>query len=219
MKIESIINDTKNTEGPIKRFDYTYAEVIAKQVWRGIAGKYIKSIEYTDQIRTVWSELIKYTFNNKGCAYDTLKSICIMGQTGSGKSETMKILNDFIKIDDVKFSRNNKTVPLKFRIYSSREIIEDYRTGGVNGISKYMIESNICIDDLGTEAKEALHYGNRLDVISEIIEIRYNKGLTTHFTTNLNEDMILERYDSRIHSRILGTCNMIKLNDKDFRLN
>ncbi len=222
-KIDSLLSDINPAEKRVQRFKYMpYSLDLAKSVWYGIAQKLIGKVSKENQITDCWTNLIKWVHGDESCKYNLEKNILLSGRTGSGKSVTMKILHEYIKIDNVKFKRNGKIVPLNFQIYSSRQIVADFQNAGYDGISKYMVSSNICIDDLGTEPPEALHYGTRLNVVSEIIEERYMKGKTTHFTTNLAEDnednQILERYNSRVHSRIKETCNVIVLNDKDFRV-
>lgn len=218
-KIDSLINDIKSGNNEVVRIKYMpYSEKIAKMVWFGIARKLIKNIQIECQIKSTWRQLIKYVHADDSCEYDLTKSICLMGKTGSGKSKTMHILNDYISIDQVRFFRNGKNVPFSFNIYSAREIVMDFNNSGYDGIAKYMIYSNICIDDIGTESKEAVYFGTRLNVIPEIIETRYAKGLTTHFTTNLNLDKLRDYYNDRVHSRISEKCNVIILNDKDFRI-
>ena len=217
--IKSIINDIKCEKNEIVRIKYIpYSETISKNVWLGIAKSKIKEIQLTEGIISVWSELIKYVHGDDSCKYDIKKSICLIGMTGSGKTETMKIINDYISIDDVKFIRNGKKVPLKFNMYTSREIVADYVSNGYDGIAKYCIYSNICIDDFGAENRDSNYYGSKLDVLTEIIETRYTKGLTTHFTSNLNLELIKEKYNDRVFSRISKQCNIIILNDKDFRI-
>lgn len=221
--IKSLINNNDHTPKGIIRFKYMpYNSVFAKHVWFGIVKQIfdIKDNEFKpgEQQAKIWEQFIKYVHGDDSCVFDLTKSICICGQTGSGKSKTMDVLNQYIQIDNVHYRRDNKKIPLKFRMVSSKEIVSDYTLHGYDGIVKYLIIGNLCIDDLGDEIKEPQHFGNKLDVISEIIEIRYNKGFLTHFTTNLFEDEILDRYNSRVHSRMVHSCNMIIMNDKDFRI-
>ena len=220
-QIQSLIDDAKVNKKSVERIRYMpYSERIAKNVWFGIAKNIIGKIEITESIKKVWSELIKYVHADPSCIYDLTKSIILMGRTGSGKSATMEILSKYISIDEVKFMRNGKRVSFNFNTYSARDIVSDYAESGYDGIAKYEIYSNICIDDLGTESNQpVMYYGTRLKVINEIIELRYAKGLTTHFTTNMDMNLILSNYDDRVHSRISQQCNQIILNDKDFRIN
>ena len=216
-KINSLLTEKAIQQNKVERFLYTYDEYIAIHVWNGIVKLLICKPKYTTIISKCWRNLIQYVHGDPECDYDLEKSILLMGQTGSGKSETMKIMNEYSKFDKVLFRRNGKIVKFEYKIISARTIFDEYCSFGFDGIMKYMILSNICIDDLGAEPAEGLHFGVRLNVIAHVIEKRHEKGLTTHFTTNLNEELISSSYNDRVYSRIVQTCNIIELNDCDFR--
>jgi DNA replication protein DnaC len=218
--IKSAINDIKTKRKEVVRIQYMpYSMNVAKRVWFDIAKNIIgKDIQRTPGIVDTWTELIKYAHGDNYCRYEITKSLCIMGRTGSGKSATMQILSEYLKIDNVFFERNGKKISFNFNIFSARKIASDFAENGYEGLEKYLIYSNICIDDFGSEPNESLHYGTRLNVIPEIIEERYSRGLTTHFTTNFDDELIKNEYNDRVHSRIIEQCNLIKLSDKDFRL-
>ena len=78
----------------------------------------------------------------------------------------------------------------------------------------------LCIDDLGTEEDKS-NFGNKSNVIAEIIMGRYaNNTLThdmTHITTNLSLTGIKERYGDRFLSRLLEMFNVIELPGNDRR--
>jgi len=219
--IKSLLSETQNQPSGIIRFKYMpYSMNICKHVWFGFAKKHIGDNKLTVGATqaNVWTELIKYIHGDEDCGYDLNKSVCLIGKTGAGKSMTMEIINKYIEIDNVMYARDGRKMPFKFSIVTSREIVSEYQSKGYDGISKYLVIGNLCIDDLGSEPEMSNHYGAKLDVITEVIEARYSKGLMTHFTSNLNEELIKERYNDRVYSRILHQCNMIIMNDKDFRI-
>lgn len=77
------------------------------------------------------------------------------------------------------------------------------------------------IDDLGTEEREYLTFGNRRDVMDEVLSARYlifeKRRIKTHFTTNLNDKMLYDRYGERIYSRLCEMCHFIKMPGGDRR--
>lgn len=79
----------------------------------------------------------------------------------------------------------------------------------------------LCIDDAGTE-EEKVHYGNRANVIAEIISLRYaNRSLKrdmTHITTNLGPKGLSEKYGPRIWSRMQEMFNIVQLEGADRRI-
>lgn len=218
--IKEHINQQKKESSRIQRLRYfPYKIETAFYHWMQIAQNVAgKKITLTPTLEDTWKNIIRYAHGDEYSKYDINKYLFIAGGTGSGKTMTMKILNEYLKIDEVKFYRDKKLLPFNFRIVNARDLINAYSLNGYDGIEQYLSYSFICIDDLGTEQREANYYGTKLDVISEIIEIRYEKFLSTHFTSNLDMNDILEKYDNRVHSRINHTCNYIIMNEQDFRL-
>jgi hypothetical protein len=76
-----------------------------------------------------------------------------------------------------------------------------------------------CFGDLGSE-ELANSYGNKRNVIEEIIFNRYEAGLPfdyTHITTNLNSKMIETLYGERFIDRLREMCNAIVIEGESFR--
>jgi DNA replication protein DnaC len=72
----------------------------------------------------------------------------------------------------------------------------------------------VCFDDLGTETIPAVRYGEKKNILQEIVQTRYsNKNFIhfalTHATTNLNEDGISEKYGDRVLDRLHEMCNIL----------
>jgi len=65
---------------------------------------------------------------------------------------------------------------------------------------KYLECDLLILDDLGTE------YVNQFTVscLYNLLNTRYNKGLSTVISTNLSPEELLSKYDDRIYSRIVG---------------
>lgn len=77
----------------------------------------------------------------------------------------------------------------------------------------------LCIDDLGSEGVKN-SYGNKSNVIGDIIEARYAAGYTgvfLHGTTNLTADQLKEFYGGRVASRMKEIFNWIVLPGEDRR--
>jgi DNA replication protein DnaC len=216
--ISSLIGKSKQPYNKIKRCKYDYNETIARHVWHGIAMKHINEIELNNDSVKCWQQLIKYVFGDESCEYDLNKSIAIIGKTGSGKSITMEILRQFINIDQIKYLRGGKFAPLIFTIISAKQMVGEYSKFGYPIIDKYSNIANLCIDDLGSENLKVNHFGSSVNVIEELIENRYLKSLFTHYTSNLKLDKVREMYGDRVYSRINHSCNIIIMNDKDYRM-
>jgi hypothetical protein len=79
--------------------------------------------------------------------------------------------------------------------------------------------SGLCIDDMGTEDIKN-YYGNKKNVVGDLIERRYSKGNTgiwLHATTNLSGDQIEQYYGGRVRSRMREVFNFIELKGNDRR--
>lgn len=199
-----------------------YSEKIAKRYWMRIAKRFagFQNLDFSpnEEQADIWTNLIYYAFADDRCKYDLKKSIGLIGRTGSGKSVTINTLNDFVIFDEIKYIKNNKRVPLSFTMYNAKAIVTDIGTNGIDAMAKYCTFANICIDDLGAEINKVNIYGTVVYPIEEIIEIRYEKNLMTHFTSNLNEDLIMEKYGDRVYSRIVGETNIIEMKKTDYRI-
>lgn len=153
------------------------------------------------------------------------KGIMLCGVFGTGKSWMMKL-----------FSVNQRQC---FDIISAKEISEDYRRDknddpSQDVLHKYIVEKQNafddpsvfyqpkrgwCIDDIGAEDLKN-NFGNKKNVIGDIIEIRYQSGeygQSFHATTNLTATQIDEYYGGRIRSRLREMFNFIELKGVDRR--
>lgn len=203
--------------GQIERIKYNYKPKEAGKVWKAIAYNHIAIVKISPDIKKAWNDLIKWSMGHDG-NLDKNKSIGLVGRTGSGKTMTMYILNDFIEIDTVKYKRGKDLVNLRFKFDSAIVIAGNYSLNGYDSLYKYSNYANLCIDDLGSENTNRKYFGDAANVIQELIEIRHTNGLMTHFTSNLTIEKIKEIYGDRIYSRLLGNTNIITMNDCDYRI-
>lgn len=148
------------------------------------------------------------------------KGILLAGSIGTGKTWMMKI-----------FSKNQKQV---FAIQTAKVISELFGKDGEEGMHQFTIcpqlpandatnffhsKLGLCVDDLGTEEIK-IHFGNRKNVVGDLIELRYsnkNTGITFHATTNLTGAQLKEFYGDRVTSRLRETMNIIELKGVDRR--
>lgn len=148
------------------------------------------------------------------------KGIMIAGNFGTGKTWMMKL-----------FSKNKRQV---FHVKNAKYIANMFETDGeiaavefeskiknaVNDKSAFYHEyAGLCIDDIGTEDVK-VHYGNKRNVIGDIIENRYTKGnagIFLHATTNLTADQLKSFYGERVTSRMREIFNFIDFSASDRR--
>jgi DNA replication protein DnaC len=148
------------------------------------------------------------------------KGIMLCGNPGVGKSWMMEL-----------FSRNRRQC---YKVLSVKMISDLYEKDGAEGVAGfeevprnpvndvqvfYQPFMGFCFDDMGTD-DEKRRYGNRRNVIGDIIENRYHKsrmGIVLHATTNLPSAALLDFYGARVHSRLRGCMNFIELSGEDRR--
>ena len=76
------------------------------------------------------------------------------------------------------------------------------------------------MQDFGSEAKETLYMGNRINVMQQIIESRGDRNfLVTLLSSNLplTHQLLMEKYGGRVVSRLTEMCNYIELKGIDRR--
>jgi len=148
------------------------------------------------------------------------KGLLLGGAVGVGKTWLMQL-----------FSRNRRQV---YFIRSAKLIADAFGKDGEEGMGPFTFlnklpvndmdnfyhpNAGLCIDDIGTEELK-IHYGNRKNVIGDLIEKRYelgNTGTLLHMTTNLTMDQVKEFYGVRVGSRLRETMNIILQKGRDRR--
>jgi len=143
---------------------------------------------------------------------ESRKGIYIWGGVGSGKTHTLyALLNETPKIHKVVSMIRNTTELL-------RDIRMDFdRPWDMKKKEEETIMSFrgiLFIDDIGAE--------KMTEWVAEtfylILNHRYNDELPTIFTSNLSPAELSEKLGDRIASRIVGSCDVVKLDGEDRRL-
>lgn len=73
------------------------------------------------------------------------------------------------------------------------------------------------IDDLGTEPENVKSWGTDKSPVADVLYHRYNGMKVTVLSTNLNMEMIRQRYGERIFDRICEQYDRISFNFQSFR--
>ena len=95
---------------------------------------------------------------------------------------------------------------------SSIDICTLVSQNGRSYLQKYTMHDMI-IDDLGREDLSVKSYGDEINVLHDLIFIRYQafrQGYKTHFTTNLTFSQIKERYGIPIADRLKEMCTIVE---------
>ena len=102
------------------------------------------------------------------------------------------------------------------------ESVIDFKFGKNKSVSENLIQSVLeadllIIDDLGTETVNSLKLSELFTIINSRILNLNNHITKTIISTNLNLHDILNNYDERIFSRIVGEYNICKFFGEDLR--
>lgn len=140
------------------------------------------------------------------------KGIIISGCTGCGKTTLFRLFH----FAGTRATEENVRL---FAWRSCRDIAIEYAdpvNGGVQSLKRHFAGAAL-FDDLGAENISS-HYGNRADVMGEIIQSRYDRKALTFFTTNLTFSQIRDTYGERVASRLSEMCSWLDMKiTEDYR--
>lgn len=167
----------------------------------------------TENNKETLNEIYNYVHGES--KMDPKKGILFFGPVGTGKSTMMKILAEYQRL----FGRG-------FMCVNTSLLAAQFATHGVDALNQSTwndlygppkpVERGF--DELGRETIPAKHYGNELNVMEHIFQIRYGLKVKTHATTNMHPDDIAQKYGNHIFDRCFEMFNFVELKGDSFRL-
>lgn len=153
---------------------------------------------------------------------DPAKGLALFGESGIGKTTMMRFFNMAVEARYVEGQTFDKVSVKDIIAFFKREeykVYDEYMLSGNHG-------KNICIDDLGRDKGMRMQYGDKINIVGDIIESRYDSfidhGLITHFTSNYDDTELQKLYDEKdrpvIWGRIREMAHIIVIEDQNFRL-
>lgn len=107
-----------------------------------------------------------------------------------------------------------------FYAKSASELANSYVGNGQERLLQWC-DDNLLIDELGKEPLPAKHYGNELNVVQFLLQMRYDKhkreNCVTHITSNLMLSDITPMYGDYISDRFKEMFNIIYWGGKSKR--
>ena len=143
------------------------------------------------------------------------KGLYIAGPTGTGKTVLLDLMLRYAKGLFLKIRIDGRDASLAWESYRADEICMDVVKNG--DVDRYVRTPVLCINDIGSEPRESLYMGNRVEVIRTILERRGDNHdyCLTLLTSNFRMDGL--PYGSRVESRLSEMCNYFELKGKDRR--
>ena len=148
------------------------------------------------------------------------RGIYIAGNTGTGKTWCMEIMQAYIQAIGIKvlWNTDNDPRPLYWRTIRADGLCDVWAESG--NVQQYKTAPMLAIQDLGNEPPETLYMGNRLDVVRYVIEYRGDMHAEMTFITSnlrMGGEIPKERYGDRVSSRLQEMCNYLVIKGKDRR--
>ena len=145
------------------------------------------------------------------------QGVALCGATGNGKTFRLRFMQRHLK-----GMHMETAVEMVERIEAndSLEFFREITRTDVGGLDvtppRYY---DLIIDDIGFEKAQSVNFGNRRDIMERILLARYMvyPQHLTHFSTNLTEEQLRERYGDRIFSRLKEMCLFVTMKGEDRR--
>ena len=172
------------------------------------SGLFIVDPDKRDAMNSVFAWIWKLDkWNTLNLDYN--KGFFLYGPIGTGKSTFMKGLAKYM--NSIKRRTFNEDRRLGFYWKSASELTNYYVGGGQEKLLQWRDDCNLLIDELGREPCPASHYGNELNVIQFLLQLRYDhrKDNITHITSNVTPQDIMPIYGDYISDRFREMFNII----------
>lgn len=176
----------------------------------------------TNDNRQILNELYNYAHGIG--SLNPQKGLWIFGEIGTGKTTLIKILAEY-----------QRTMGRGFKCVNCSTIASQYASQGIESLDEHTFsdvnqkafdakgnqvnEKSVekAFDELGRETVPARYFGNELNVMQYIFQLRYNLKLKTHATSNLKPDSIIGLYGEHIYDRAIEMFNFIELRGESKR--
>lgn len=200
-----------------------------------IAGKNEPKFKFTDKNKPVYRMLMLYFTGNAdfnsymkqitGRQGNLDKGLLVVGNVGSGK--TYSLATVFKEYTANVLRKNSYQVHDYYSIIRNFELLGSealsifgFQQRNMNGYQKDRTLT-VLIDDFLSTKSTVSHFGNKTDIPETLINQRYEaykRGRKlTHFTMNLYPNELGDLLDERSISRLQEMCNVIALEDCDWR--
>lgn len=173
-------------------------------------------VEYRQRKFVVSGELNKQIGHvaNWLCGTSGKNSLLLAGGCGNGKTTFVYAMQNLLNHLNIK----NQVTGQDFGIVicNAKDLANTCKAHSKEWRS-IMGKDILAIDDLGTEPREIIEYGNVLSPIIDLISYRYERQLPTVITSNLTPQQISEVYGKRIGDRLKETTEIVPFLNDSYR--
>ena len=149
---------------------------------------------------------------------------------GNGKTTILRALQNLINYlrSDEGYNSNADAYPIRgYMMVSAKELVllakayNNPTRDNTSDVARYKRLRQIeilAIDELGSEPKESIHYGDYVTAAMDMLSFRYEEQFCTLVSSNLTAKEIAEYYDERIADRFREMMLIINFgNEQSFR--
>ena len=136
------------------------------------------------------------------------------GLCGNGKTTWAKALQLLVSGLNLKNPINN--LYYVFPLWNAKDLAMRSK-GNYNDWKNVMRYQLMIVDDLGTEPREVMEFGNVYTPLIDLITTRYEEQLYTIFTTNLTPAQLEEKYGKRIVDRLNEMVEKVVFENESYR--
>lgn len=182
-------------------------KIIEKQTFESFDLSYYPD-EYYEDMRKAYESAKRYASNFNS---EKMNNMLYMGKTGLGKTHLSTAIAKVVMdngFDCVYETAQNIFTDIEYDRYNRTDRYSDDFTS-----SKYYECDLLIIDDLGTEVENKYNVA----ALYGLINTRLLNEKSTIINTNLSVNQLLERYEDRITSRLLGEYKVFLFQGKDIR--
>ena len=141
--------------------------------------------------------------------------ILLAGGCGNGKTTIIKALQNLINALRIPTPYNDKEYAM--RIIDAKSLVATCKSN-YEDWKRLIYQDLLAIDDLGTEPREVMDYGNIITTSVDILTRRYENQLFTIISTNLTPPQISQVYGERIADRMREMMEIIPFTNTSYRV-
>lgn len=161
-----------------------------------------RSLELDEYTKPFFRQVSMWIARDPRGDFDPQKGIAVFGSVGTGKTAAMRAIRAVL--GRMRSKRG-------FRIHTCREDVYGAVLANPQNLQDFF-DWNRCFDDLGDEPTTLQSFGNRTELLADILSSRFTRweasgSPLTFITSNLSEEAINERYGERAFDRLRTMCN------------